>query len=442
MADVTIPTAKATGKPQPNVPVRVERSVSKTTVSSNLALSPDMAKSRRSLKWTTFLIALIAVACSALGYLLIHKPGSHAAVESAVTNRALSAAAEEPSQTMSISSHLMFVGDVFWGRAIETAAQRSGKGAGNLFRGLTADDKKGFDAWVGDMECPVTNKDIPYRTQVDNLIFNCRPEYAMAAAQWFDVMTLANNHTDNNGGAWGLDQTRANLEAAGIQYFGTYNMKDESDICEVVSVKARPTSGEPFMIPVAMCGYDYVGNVTPQASQLQQMQRYAKVMPVFAMPHMGIEYRPTAEDAKVRAYRQLIDNGADVVIGAHPHVVQNTEVYKGRLIAYSVGNFLFDQQILGRDTTETLGVGVSITVQDPTAVAAYEKIGARCKTFKDDCLAQLEEAVTKRPVIQVAYDFQCFDESSGTPVKATPAVCDQIKARATISGLQGLATTW
>lgn len=347
-------------------------------------------------------------------------------------------------QTVDITSHMMFVGDVFWGRAIETAAVHSGIGPANLFRGLTPADKQGYDAWVGDMECPVTDKNIPYRTQVDSLIFNCRPEYASAAARWFDVMTLANNHTDNNGGSWGLDQTRQNLDKAGIQYFGTYNMHDEADICEVIAVKAHETQDitKTFQIPVAMCGYDYVGSVTPSDSQLGQMIRYSKVMPVFAMPHMGVEYRATAEDAKVAVYHRLIDSGADVVIGAHPHVVQNTESYKGRLIAYSVGNFLFDQQILGRDTTETLGVGVALQIHDVAAIDAYKSVAASCSTYKDDCLRQLEQKITKRPEIVAKYDFQCFDESTGTPVRASEAVCQQIKDRATISQLTNLATSW
>jgi hypothetical protein len=350
----------------------------------------------------------------------------------------------QPSKAVTSTSHLMFVGDVFWGRAIETAAQHSGKGPANLFRGLTADDKKGYDAWIGDMECPVTNKDIPYRTQVDSLIFNCRPEYASAAAQWFDVMTLANNHTANNDGKWGLGQTRTNLAAAGIQYFGTYDMNDTADICEVVSIKAHDTNdpATSFLLPVAMCGYDYVGGVTPKASEMQLMQRYAKVLPVIAMAHMGVEYRPTAEPAKVAVYHQLIDKGADVVIGAHPHVVQNSEVYNGRLIAYSTGNFLFDQQILGRDTTETLGVGVALSLTDQQAIRTYKDIAASCKSFQDDCLTKLEASVTKRPAFTVAYDFQCFDEASGTPVRASEAVCDQIKTRATVADLQGLSKTW
>lgn len=341
-----------------------------------------------------------------------------------------------------VSSHMMFVGDVFWGRAIETAAKSSGRGPANLFRGLTSADKAGYDAWIGDMECPVTDKDIPYRTQVDALVFNCRPEYAAEAAKWFDVMTLANNHTDNNGGLWGLEQTRTNLSSVGIQYFGTYDMTNEDDICEVVAVKAQSKQKGAVMVPIALCGFEYVGGVTRKLTQMEQMKKYAAVMPVIAMPHMGVEYRATAEPAKEETYRALIDNGADVVIGGHPHVVQNSEVYKGRLIAYSTGNFLFDQQILGRDTTETLGVGIKLTINDQAAIDTYTSVAEGCKKFKDDCVTILGAKLKARPVFAVSYDFQYFDESTGTPVRASAEVASLIKARATVDQLIGLDAEW
>ena len=205
-----------------------------------------------------------------------------------------------------VSSHMLFVGEVFWGRGIEYYAKRSSLGYAFPFSGLTATDKQGFDAWIGDMECPITSSDIPYQTQVDSLQFNCRPEYTTEAAKWFDVLTLANNHTDNNGGAWGIDQTRNNLKAAKIQYFGDYNMHNTDNICDVIAMPAQIFSSnagiQKTTLPMALCGFDYVGNVQPRQAEFDVMKQYAKVMPVIAMPHMGVEYRATAEDAKVAVY--------------------------------------------------------------------------------------------------------------------------------------------
>ena len=65
---------------------------------------------------------------------------------------------------------------------------------------------------------------------------------------------------------------------------------------------------------------------------------------VVVFAHWGEEYK-TEPEATTRAIaRSFIDAGADVVIGAHPHVVQPYEVYKGKAIFYSLGNFMFDQE--------------------------------------------------------------------------------------------------
>jgi poly-gamma-glutamate synthesis protein (capsule biosynthesis protein) len=60
--------------------------------------------------------------------------------------------------------------------------------------------------------------------------------------------------------------------------------------------------------------------------------------------HWGVEYQPRPDRKQVELAHQMIDAGADLVVGGHPHVVQPTEFYHGRWIAYSLGNFIFDQR--------------------------------------------------------------------------------------------------
>ena len=59
--------------------------------------------------------------------------------------------------------------------------------------------------------------------------------------------------------------------------------------------------------------------------------------------HCGTEYMDHPEQKKVQKLRRFIDLGADVVLGTHPHVIQDIELYGGGLIAYSLGNLVFDQ---------------------------------------------------------------------------------------------------
>jgi poly-gamma-glutamate synthesis protein (capsule biosynthesis protein) len=60
-------------------------------------------------------------------------------------------------------------------------------------------------------------------------------------------------------------------------------------------------------------------------------------------PHWGIEYQITASARQQELAHEFVDAGADLVIGAHPHVVEPVELYRGKAIFYSLGNFVFDQ---------------------------------------------------------------------------------------------------
>jgi hypothetical protein len=389
---------------------------------------------RASLAWVYWLsgVVLVVLVGSAVYLALISgdKPVHTTAV-----------AAEQPvNVSPDVTSKLLFVGDVFWGRSVQTKAERSSEKFDYLLSGIDPAFREQYDGWIGNFECPVTSRDIPYAQQVSSLKFNCRPEYLPSLAKFFTAASLANNHTDNNGGKQGQTETRQSLQKQGIQYFGSYDMNDTDDICEVVTVPAK-AGGEATSIPIALCGYMYVVNVRPLDEQLAIMKRYAEVMPVVAMPHMGVEYRGVAEPEKESAYRRMIDAGADLVIGAHPHVIQNSKSYKGKLIAYSLGNFLFDQQSLGRDTSIGLGVTVDLRIKGDQS-AEYTRLGKDCKAYKDDCLDRLEASKKARPTLDVSYGFTCFDQASLPPKVGSDAVCVQAKAAASEPILAKLSPQW
>jgi poly-gamma-glutamate synthesis protein (capsule biosynthesis protein) len=75
-------------------------------------------------------------------------------------------------------------------------------------------------------------------------------------------------------------------------------------------------------------------------------------------------------------YRWLIDNGATIVVGHHPHVVQEIEIYKGKPIIYSLGNFVFDQYF-SKDTQEGLSVGVVFKEGRVSALHLFPFFGVR-----------------------------------------------------------------
>lgn len=341
-------------------------------------------------------------------------------------------------KSVHLTSSMQFVGDVFWGRQVQRRAEASGQGPAYLTSGLPSPAEDAYDAWIGNFECPVTENDISYEQQVKYLKFNCRPEYLSEFSKWFTATSLANNHTDNNRGKDGQAETRQHLASANIQYFGSYDMGDTADICEVIAMPARLGKEQSYM-PVALCGYMQVVNVAPTNEQLAVMTEYAKVMPVIAMPHMGVEYTAVAETAKETAYQRMIDAGADMVIGAHPHVIQNSENYKGKLIAYSLGNFLFDQQSLGEDTSIGLSVGVTLDIPNTEAARMYAAVGKSCMQHKDSCLQKLQKRLTVRPKIEVSYRYGCYDQRQKIPTPGDEATCAAARQRATVDNLNLLA---
>ena len=79
---------------------------------------------------------------------------------------------------------------------------------------------------------------------------------------------------------------------------------------------------------------------------------------VVAMLHYGNEYSTSPNEDQIRISHELIDDGVDVVIGSHPHVPQGVEMYNGKPIFYSLGNFIFDMS--GGDMDSTYFVKIDL----------------------------------------------------------------------------------
>lgn len=304
--------------------------------------------------------------------------------------------ATQKTKSVSVSSNAAFFGNAFWGRMFVKWSPASGLGYAYPFSRLGEFNWSQYDATIAGLECPiVSGVHLTPAEQESNLKFNCEPEYLPEAKKWFTAFMLANNHTDNQG-ADGFAETEHHLEENGIQHFGNYDVDKLDDICEIISFPAHSTddAGKTITgdIPVAMCGYHGVAKV-PSAASIAVMQRYRRYMPVIAMTHMGTEYTASADPVRTATYHSMIDNGADMVLGDHPHWVQNTEVYKGHLIAYSMGNFMFDQQY-SAEVTRAAGFSVRFEAKGikTDMMAKWLAIGKDCKSYHDDCLARIKAA--------------------------------------------------
>ncbi len=168
------------------------------------------------------------------------------------------------------------------------------------------------------------------------------PPANAAALKWagFDVMNLANNHSNDYFGA-GLQSTKRALEANGIEYTGLDGVIATK---EVKGVKVAFVGFSPY--PWS----PNIGNLQSAKALVRKADENADV--VVVLMHAGAEgadksHTPRGAETAFgefrgnpRAFsRAVIDAGADVVLGSGPHVIRGMEAYRGKLIAYSLGNF-------------------------------------------------------------------------------------------------------
>ena len=203
------------------------------------------------------------------------------------------------------------------------------------------------DVVVGNLESSISIRG----TAVENKKFTLRagPIAAQALKKaGIRVVTLANNHSMDFG-PLALSDTRTVLEENDILYTGAGMDLDEARSPAFLKVKGRTiaflsysltfpleffaSAGRPGTAP----GYaDFV------RSDIKKARTSADLVVVSF--HWGAELLTSAKDYQVELGHMAIDWGADLVIGHHPHVLQELDVYKGRIIAYSLGNFVFGSE--------------------------------------------------------------------------------------------------
>ena len=204
----------------------------------------------------------------------------------------------------------------------------------------------GADVTVGNLECAVSTlgKAVPKRWN-----FRCSPKMAPVVATGFTAVSVANNHA----GDFGKDAFAEMLDLlkqSGVKYLGGGKNAAEAhapliiekggyrfallgyDEVEYESYKAGPH--EP--------GLAWSGDDAQVVADIQAARTKYKADFVIPYMHWGIEYKAGPSDRQRALAHKMIDAGADVVIGGHPHVTEGVEVYKGHVIVYALGNFVFD----------------------------------------------------------------------------------------------------
>lgn len=218
------------------------------------------------------------------------------------------------------------------------------------------DATKKADIMLGNLECPLTSTGTPILKK-SNLIFKGDIANLPALKQaGFDILNLANNHALDYGRE-GLDNTIQALQAAGIKALGAGTDREEAHKpifiekdginLGFMSFSAFPPEGYFYFedrSDIAHVDEKLIGTEIKNAKENCDL--------LFVSFHWGKEFDFIASEDQKKLAHLAIDSGADVIIGHHPHVLQGIEEYKGKLIFYSMGNFVFDGQIWeGTDET-------------------------------------------------------------------------------------------
>lgn len=250
-------------------------------------------------------------------------------------------------ETLDKKASIVFVGDIMLDRHVELRMEEFGE---DYVFASTTEIFKNSDAVVANLEGPIM--DYRSRAELNMMQFS----FATGTAQLLKKhgithVTLANNHTADKGREY-LDFTRAILSEYGIESFG-----DPLSINDNTIIKQR--IGDFDFVFIGLNQTFGKLNLASSTELISKSKLENKDAIVVVVIHWGDEYKLVNNPTQRKMAEAFINAGADTVIGHHPHVVQNIEKYKDKLIFYSLGNFIFDQYF-SDDTKTELAVRMNV----------------------------------------------------------------------------------
>lgn len=172
-----------------------------------------------------------------------------------------------------------------------------------------------------------------------------------------NIVNIGNNHILNFGKG-GVQSTKNFLDTAGVRYFGDPLSEKRTLIETIHNTKIGFVNYNEFIAE----GKERV------MQDIQEVRGVVDILVVYA--HWGKEYVGVPSSVRDLAH-EFIEGGADVIIGSHPHIIQEKEVYQGKVIYYSLGNFIFDQY---QDWSTRQGLLVKMKIHPTTHELRFEEI--------------------------------------------------------------------
>ncbi len=299
-----------------------------------------------------------------------------------------SGGSQKAPQVEAESAHLLFGGDVMLDRNIRSLINE--KGVDHLTKPVERIFWSQDLNWVNLEGAITTNLSVSLGASMDNFNhfrFTFDPEQSrkFLAYNRIGAVSLANNHALNFGSA-GLQETYAFLDDQEVSYLGYFSGPQAGEVAEA-SVSSSSESSEtatpsqfqtqtqtPYQgslvreingQKIASTSYNWFGGADLEQVKMEvtRLTKIADYVIVYA--HWGAEYKLTATGRQQNEAHQLVEAGADLIIGAHPHVVEPVEIYQSEsgeqrgVIFYSLGNLIFDQYF-SPEVQERLVVGLRL----------------------------------------------------------------------------------
>lgn len=246
---------------------------------------------------------------------------------------------------------IVFAGDVLLDRGIAPIIKRHG--VEYLFRDVSPFFHNA-DFTVVNLECPITNIDAPL---MKKYIFRADDSCAAALRKvGITHCAMANNHIMDQGQS-GLADTYKNILAAGLTPIG-YGLDDRARLApaiiqkndiEIAIFNDCALTVENYVNPATGPGIANVPipKLLPTISDFHNQHPDTRIV---ALLHWGIEFRQEHNPSQRIDAARLFAAGADLIVGHHPHVIQDIDTIHGKTVYYSIGNFVFDQRNpLGRE---------------------------------------------------------------------------------------------
>jgi len=274
---------------------------------------------------------------------------------------------------------ITFVGDMMFDRYIRERAEVHG------YARVLTDTTNLFadtDILVGNLEGPITTF-TPVSDWREGGPNHYTFTFATTVAQalgdaGFNAVVLSNNHSMNFGQE-GLQQTKEHLSSAGVDYIG---------VPDDVYTPWRDTLGHGSVVV-----YPYSTRYSSDTEKLlESIRREDMDAFVVVYAHWGDEYETLPNRGQRNLAHRFVDAGADLVVGAHPHVVQSKEQYKDAWIYYSLGNFVFDQYF---DDKVSCGLVLSVT---PSGNGMYTTSESFIELMRDGT-TKVSDCMTDVPVL-------------------------------------------